>query len=351
MSGGDRLVNLSSEELIVYKLSPRSSLEQGFSGMEGATCARGTDGEIQALSKDGRLKATGDDQGHFDVVDASTGATLASFESATSLGQDDSGRRIECAWFSADSRRLFVHGGGDNYGEDTDIYDPLTGRMIYDRFGPGQEGCPSCSDKPDAVKAELPDRNSVLLQSGKTVRLHMADGPMPEGFAEFAESVVGAYIDERGIYRVLGTTGSRPIQKPADLLSRLDPESRWSEFASRRFSAPAQGSSPSPSAVPAAQTVQPRQRLVLHEAPGDGGFVDNGDGTITDMRTGLMWEKKSADGSVHDQGNEFTWSTGTNSMDGTMVTTFLAALNAGSGFAGHTDWRIPSIEELVSLKN
>src|SRR5438094_9253656 len=29
-------------------------------------------------------------------------------------------------------------------------------------------------------------------------------------------------------------------------------------------------------------------------------YTDNGDGTITDNNTGLVWEKKSADGSIHD---------------------------------------------------
>src|SRR5262245_40951697 len=28
-------------------------------------------------------------------------------------------------------------------------------------------------------------------------------------------------------------------------------------------------------------------------------YRDNGDGTITDLNTGLMWEKKSIDGSLH----------------------------------------------------
>ena len=33
-------------------------------------------------------------------------------------------------------------------------------------------------------------------------------------------------------------------------------------------------------------------------------YVDNGDGTITDVNTGLMWEQLSHDGSVHDQYNQ-----------------------------------------------
>ena len=80
-------------------------------------------------------------------------------------------------------------------------------------------------------------------------------------------------------------------------------------------------------------------------------FTDNGDGTITDNVTGLMWEKKSNDGSIHDLGDRYTWSTGTGNMDGTIVTTFLAGLNASGGFAGHTDWRIPNIHELQTLVN
>jgi hypothetical protein len=71
-------------------------------------------------------------------------------------------------------------------------------------------------------------------------------------------------------------------------------------------------------------------------------FVDNGDGTVTDYETGLMWEKKSDDGSIHDKDNTYTWNSTYTNPDGTAFTEFLATLNAGTGFAGYTDWRLPS---------
>ena len=75
-------------------------------------------------------------------------------------------------------------------------------------------------------------------------------------------------------------------------------------------------------------------------------FTDNGNGTVTDNRTGLVWAKKSDDGSIHDADDRYTWGL---SMTGTMVTTFLASLNTPPCFAGHCDWRIPNRNELVSL--
>lgn len=75
-------------------------------------------------------------------------------------------------------------------------------------------------------------------------------------------------------------------------------------------------------------------------------FTDNGDGTITDNTTALMWEKKSKDGGIHD------WSAGYSiGGGGTAQSTFLATLNASPGFAGHQDWRIPTLNELETIRN
>lgn len=80
-------------------------------------------------------------------------------------------------------------------------------------------------------------------------------------------------------------------------------------------------------------------------------YTDNGDGTITDNATRLMWEKKDQSGSVHDAFKTYSWGMNTSpyTMNGTVVTDFLATLNAGTGFAGHTDWRIPTRFELESI--
>lgn len=85
-------------------------------------------------------------------------------------------------------------------------------------------------------------------------------------------------------------------------------------------------------------------------------FTDNGNGTITDNKTGLMWEKKDqATGGIHNYANTYTWSGSSygsgNVMDGTVTSTFLAALNTPPCFAGYCDWRIPNRFELESIQN
>jgi hypothetical protein len=101
-----------------------------------------------------------------------------------------------------------------------------------------------------------------------------------------------------------------------------------------------------------------------------GRFVDNGDGTVSDRETGLQWEQKVAGAAgqdltdPHDVDNVYTWSSGASSPDGTVFTNFLTRVNGGvtgvgncvingntqsGGFAGHCDWRVPTLAELRTI--
>jgi hypothetical protein len=91
-------------------------------------------------------------------------------------------------------------------------------------------------------------------------------------------------------------------------------------------------------------------------------FVDNGDGTVTDNQTGLQWEKKdTAVGSgkdlarAHDVDNTYSWSgfittNGSGFLDqlNNCVSVDGSRVNAG-GFAGHCDWRLPTIQQLQTI--
>ena len=68
-------------------------------------------------------------------------------------------------------------------------------------------------------------------------------------------------------------------------------------------------------------------------------YRDEGVGTVTDERTGLTWEKLSADGGIHDSEALYTWYG---------VGSKILLLN-NSFFAGHSDWRLPNRFELETL--
>jgi len=70
-------------------------------------------------------------------------------------------------------------------------------------------------------------------------------------------------------------------------------------------------------------------------------YTDNGDGTVSDHVTGLMWVKTpdlNGDGVINVD-DKLTW---------TQIQAYVGTLNA-EAFAGYTDWRLPTIKELYSL--
>lgn len=87
-------------------------------------------------------------------------------------------------------------------------------------------------------------------------------------------------------------------------------------------------------------------------------YTDNGDGTVRDLNTLLIWEQKTNEAGIHNAFNRYTWTVTGTAPDGPAFTEFLAQLNDNvsthgdvvtGGFAGHRDWRLPTSAELLTL--
>jgi Protein of unknown function (DUF1566) len=90
-------------------------------------------------------------------------------------------------------------------------------------------------------------------------------------------------------------------------------------------------------------------------------FIDNGNGTVSDLNTLLMWEKKVSGYSptkdvrgvgtcLHCVDDRYSWVTA--------ASEFLSKLNGRTnsnygqtGFAGFEDWRMPNVAELTTFEN
>ncbi len=76
-------------------------------------------------------------------------------------------------------------------------------------------------------------------------------------------------------------------------------------------------------------------------------FTVHNDGTVTHKATGLMWKVcsegqtwNSSDGSCTGEATTHNWQQALQRPQ---------SLNAGGGYASHTDWRLPNLKELKSI--
>lgn len=103
------------------------------------------------------------------------------------------------------------------------------------------------------------------------------------------------------------------------------------------------------------------------EAGGGLAYIWNNDGTLMDVNTKLMWERKDMSGGIHDVRDEYTWINSFRQHIHTLNNTCkndetvtcsangdadcVAVLGDGEvcGFAGYRDWRVPNVKEMQSI--
>ncbi len=80
--------------------------------------------------------------------------------------------------------------------------------------------------------------------------------------------------------------------------------------------------------------------------PFESRFVDNGDGTVSDTCTGLMWTKKNVD---IDQDGEIVTGDGLHAGPDELPWLQACQFADDMTYLGHSDWRVPNIREILDI--
>ena len=176
-----------------------------------------------------------------------------------------------------------------------------------------------------------------------------------------ATSTVGALIEAAQTTAANAQTTADAAQTTADLASGVV-DTKLSETEVDAFVA---NNGYASNDQIAAQAAELASLVSLVDPSVNDRFQACSDGlTVADTATGLLWERKTgtvgsgaggncnAPGSCvdpHDVNNRYSWTSTGSAADGPAFTTFLEDLNGGSGFAGHTGWRLPVISEWQSI--
>lgn len=146
----------------------------------------------------------------------------------------------------------------------------------------------------------------------------------PPAVTTTAEKKAAGYVDRsitrRGTYHVAKTEPAAKTAEEAHARMVEEEKLRSAEFA--------------------AKVAEKKRQAGIANAEAQRRYRINGDGTVTDTQTGLMWKQCSegqAGNNCSGEATKYTWNDA------------MLRFNNGVGFAGYSDWRMPTFDELVTL--